>query len=426
MTVRQLMVRLLALLSLAYVASAAPLRAEQESDGPFELKGFASLRAGITWGQRSWLSDGFGRLTTSGNGAGAARAVAEAHSQAAFAWRPSDLFGAYLHVVARYEPDSEGDPLAVPEAYVETAPSLGPRLWGRIRLGTMYLPTSRENSDPLWASPYTLTFSAWNSWIAEEFRPTGLDVSLMVPLGQTFESQLGVTAFIGADTSGTLLAWRGWSFSDRSSGIGETLPVPPIRSLQPGGPFYGRQEEYSGPLDELDDHAGGAIRWRLESPGHALAQATYVDNGGDRGWYDGQYSWETTFTHVAAQAWWGRGWTMMAEAASGRTAMGRYARAKVESRFWTSYLLASWRRGKWRVSVRHDRFGLEDRDQSYAEPNGENGYAWTVAAMWRFRQHVRLGIELLDVQGDRAAVADAGGDPDLSAWRALCEVRAIF
>ena len=41
----------------------------------------------------------------------------------------------------------------------------------------MFLPTSRENVDPLWQSPYTLTLSSLNTWIGEEVRLAGLDVA---------------------------------------------------------------------------------------------------------------------------------------------------------------------------------------------------------------------------------------------------------
>jgi hypothetical protein len=44
----------------------------------------------------------------------------------------------------------------------------------------MYFPQpSRENVDPLWSSPYTITLSALNTWIGEEVRLTGLEAALV-------------------------------------------------------------------------------------------------------------------------------------------------------------------------------------------------------------------------------------------------------
>ena len=60
-----------------------------------------------------------------------------------------------------------------------------------------------------------------------------------------------------------------------------------------------------------------------------------------------------------------------------------------------------------RLTARYDRFENIDKD-GVAEPNGESGWAVTVAGFWTPRPWLRIGLEYLDLDGDRPAAAFAG------------------
>ena len=110
----------------------------------------------------------------------------------------------------------------------------------RLRAGSFWLPTSRENVDPLWTSRYTITYSALNSWIGQEVRPLGADLQF----SPNFYFTMGATAFRGNDTMGTLLASRATCARRRAipqptssgdAGIGSQSRGRPRIGLQGGG-----------------------------------------------------------------------------------------------------------------------------------------------------------------------------------------------
>ena len=108
----------------------------------------------------------------------------------------------------------------------------------RLRAGEFWLPTSRENTDPLWTSKYTITYSALNSWMAQEVRPIGADLQW----SPSFYVTVGATAFRGNDTMGTLLAGRGWTFGNYLAAYNENLPTPGPRADPPVRRGSRRQE----------------------------------------------------------------------------------------------------------------------------------------------------------------------------------------
>ncbi len=95
----------------------------------------------------------------------------------------------------------------------------------------------------------------------------------------------------------------------------------------------------------------------------------------------------------------------------------------VDVRFKVGYALLSWSRGSWRVTARLDGFHDEDRDGT-AEPDAEAGSAVTVAAFWKPRDFVRLGLEYVEVRGERAAAS--GVAFAIGGRCALLEVRLLF
>jgi hypothetical protein len=372
----------------------------------------------------AWIDGGFGRLTEGGDPV-ESEALARAEAHVGLDWSPTPVILLRLHGTARTEPDAAGGSRAgLSEAFVQARPELSPSLALRVRAGLMFLPTSRENVDPLWQSPYTLTFSALNAWIGEEVRPAGLDLAAQMGGAGESRVEVGAMAFGGADTAGALLAWRGWAMGTRLSVVGETVPLPPLPTLAPGAAFAGQRDDGTRPVDELDGRVGWHARARWSRDGLGLLQAAWTDNRGDRALHRGQYAWATRFLSVAAEA--RRRPSLVTEAPSATPAW-----ASRPDPTWTCGSGRATRSSRGpasrtvRLTARYDRFRNEDRD-GVAEPNGESGWSVTVAAFYRPRSWLRLGVEVLDLRSDRPAAAFSGQAADAGALRAQAELRLSF
>lgn len=394
--------------------------------GTLKLDGILIARGIATEGQRSWLEGGFGRLTEGADAPADSLATLRGHAHLGLDWKPSGTVLVHLHGVARAEPGRVGGSrVGLAEGFVQVRPGLSPSTTLRLRAGTFFSGTSRENTGRLWSSPYTLTLSALNTWIAEEMRVTGLEGVLDVKTSGRDEFQVGATAFGGSDTLGTLVAWRGWSMGDRLSTVGEVLPLPPLRSLAPDGPFKGQRGDGTRPLDELDERLGWQARARWERSDLVTLQASFVDSRGDRELHRGQYAWRARFGVVGADVHLTRSLVLVGEGSVGDAGMGPQAAERVDVRFKVGYVLLSWAGEKARLSARYDRFRNVDRDGT-AEPDGESGRAFTLAAFWLPSSHWRVGVEALDLRASRPAAADSGADPDTDARRLQLELRFLF
>jgi len=76
----------------------------------------------------------------------------------------------------------------------------------------------------------------------------------------------------------------------------------------------------------------------------------------------------------------------------------------VESRFRSSFALATWRSGRAGASIRTEAFGVKQRGSLIGTADGERGWAATVAGHRSLDNHVSLWIEGLHVdsrRGDR-------------------------
>jgi hypothetical protein len=418
--------------------------------GELELYGFGAARGIGVSGQPPWLEGGFGRLTEGADAPGDSAYTGRALLHAGLDWKPTDTFLLHLHGIARAEPsEAGGERFGVPEAYAVFRPELSATVSLQLKGGLFFPGTSLENPDRLWASPYTITFSALNTWLAEELRLTGLETRLLWSDGRD-TLHAGGTAFVANDTLGTLVAWRGWSLSDRFTVVGERLPLPPLGSLQPGGALSVQRDDGTRPIGELDDRLGWMVRGGWERRDRAALQASYFDDRGDRQLYDGEYAWDTRFWVVGGRLEPGGGLTLLGEAMFGNTAMGApdvvratdpYGNpdtppgttsyppgatpAFVDTDFATAYAMLSWQRSSLRLSARFDWFRNEDRD-GVAEDESEDGNAFTIAAFWTPVERLRIGAEFLTIAAQRPAAAQSWADPNTDAWKATLEARLFF
>ncbi len=381
----------------------------------FQLHGFLSAREIYTSGQPGWLQGGFGRLDTGAAAVDDHRLTTLAVAQIGAEWAPASWIDLHAHGVARRDqPGSAGKRAGLVEAYVDVHSE-----HFEVRAGQFFLGTSRENTDPLWTSPYTVNFSPLNSWIGEEFRPVGIDLAWR----PNFYVTAGATAFRDSDSLGALLAWRGWTVGNRLTVYNEVLPLPPLFSLPTD--FADQRRDGTVPFErDLDGRTGISGRLRLQLPERAMMQLTRVDNRGDRKEYRGEYAWQTHFNIAAAQIGLTSPTTFAGEYCWGATGMG-FTPHFVQADISTWYLLTSYKRAEDRFSIRFDTFSTKDRD-GVAENNSEHGHSWVLAWMHDLKPNVRLGTEFAQVTGSRPAAQQSGFSPNTDGRSVTVEVRYGF
>jgi len=338
----------------------------------------------------TWLGGGVGKLRygedSSNLGVGRAVFTYDYHIRPTLA----------AHLVADYARD--GSPgVDATEAYLEWRPV--PRSSGRHRLraGMFYPPISLENGDAGWSSPYSITSSAINTWIAEEIRTIGFEWSFGRPLGARAagrEMRWFAGVYWNNDPAGTLLSWKGWSLHDRQSRFGDVLMLPALPQIGPGAMFQ-NQAFWTIPFQETDGRAGiyAGTEWRVSR--RARLTAMHYDNRADPlSLRDGQYGWSTDFNHAGAQIDLPLGLGLVAQWMEGVTGMGPTINGTmvIDNDFASYFLLLTRRFDKHRVSLRYDDFEVVDRDSTPLDANDEHGDALTLA--YRFDQSERLSFEL--------------------------------
>lgn len=406
-----------------------PASFADDDGGPSPLlwSGFGLARGTSVEGAPSWRDGGFGVFDSGSTEDDESTGLGQAHMT--LEWRPSASWSAYVHAVARAEPDAlEGREVGVVEAYGEYERNARDADLWRIRFGHFLLPTSRENIDVGWSSPYTLSFSALNTWIGEEVRATGLLTAYHLAVGSTDELQFGASGFGNNDSSGSLLAWRGFVLGDRLSVYGEYAPLPPLRGFMEGGAFAVQDERGTNPFgSDLDDRLGWSGFLRYSRPEVATVQYTHYDNRGDRGFYVNEYAWRTRFDLVGADFHWGP-WSFAGEWMGGSTGMGDVTDRHVQLDYNSAYLLASYGGEGFRVSVRYDDFETLERDESVGyDPNDGGGSAWAFAGFYEPAQWpLRLGAEWLDVNAERTSSGLVTGDRMVGGQSLTVELRYFF
>jgi hypothetical protein len=409
---------------------AFPVSVVWSQDDPIEWQGFIGVRGGVADGPLAWPEGGFGRLYAGGDAGEDFQTHARIESQVSLNWQSSGSWSGRLHAAARYEDsDVPGPGLGVTEAWLGYQRAVGANSELRARAGLFFFPSSQENIDPLWGSPYTLSFSAINAWFAEEFRPIGLDLEQSVFTSSDSIWNLGATLFGGNDQLGTLVAWRGWAMHDRLSLLDESLALPPVFSLEADGVFGQFQRPFRTTAfgRDLDSRPGYALRAGFEHKGRAGAQLAWVDNRGDRGLHDDEYAWRTGFWLLGGFFSLSERMELIFEATRGNTRMNFPGSPWVDVDFHAAYLLASYASDQGRWSIRHDRFGASDRIGNPAwGVFDDRGQAWTLAWIRQFDERHRLGVELLWLDSRRPVALASGGPLDTSGRTLTLEWRWLF
>src|SRR5688500_3761682 len=262
-------------------------------------------------------------------------------------WLPSPRFGAHVHLLARNESDeSRRGRVGIVQAYLDQTFERGPH---RLRLteGAFFLPTSCENVDALWETPYTITSSALNSWIGEEFRPVGVDAAYTLRQPSRGSLTGALTVFTGNDTLGSFPAVRGWSIRDHLALLGEHLKID--------------NEYFTSVSAETDHRLGWAARGRWNNA-RATVMLTHLDNRSDALEHGDLFNWTTRFDILGADYAIGD-WTLAGEYGWGTTDIIIEGEGKFRSQLSASYVLVSRRLANGRATLRADVFEVDDKRQ---------------------------------------------------------------
>lgn len=311
-----------------------------------------------------------------------------------------------VHLDASAWGDHDRIPVGLTEAFLQFRPYpfAGYRL--RVKAGAFYPPVSLENRAAGWESPYSLSYSAIDSWLAIEVRTIGAEATLdWLGTRQGHAFDLGATAgvFGWDERAGAFIAEDGFTLTDRQTPYGGRVGLPGdpvLRNLEPFRELDGRAGAYGGlELRWLDRVVVRALRYDNRADPTAMDRAT------------GALAWETSFDSVGVRAESADGWTAIAQGLKGNTAIapgGFY----LAWPFKAEYALLAKQLGRHMLSLRYDRFEV---DTNIAAGDGsESGHAWTAAYSFTPDAHWRFTLEWLRVTSNSYNRADAFGLPALA------------
>ncbi len=287
----------------------------------------------------------------------------------------------------------EKNPIDLTEAYVELRPYPRAGFRARLKAGAFYAPISLENRAAGWESPYTLSSSALDSWVAEELRTIGLETQidwLGTRLGYDFDLAIVGAAFGWNEPAGIALASHGFALDDRQTPLFGRVGLPgaePVDGFQEFREIDGRVGTYGGV----------ELRW-LE---RVTFRALHYDNHADPASFDastGEHAWATHFDSAGIRAE-SLGWTAIFQWMEGETYVAPAGVGELEWPFRARYLLLSRQMGHHAVTVRYDEFEV---GQPPVEHGLQNGHATTAAYVYMPGTRWRFTLEWLRVRSSQS------------------------
>src|ERR1700730_4286144 len=136
-----------------------------------------------------------------------------------------------LHAVMDAYGDHDRNPADLSAFWAAGRPFPTSALRWRVRVGAFYMPISLENRGPGWSDVYSITPSALNTWLGEEFRTIGTELEarwLGASSGYLGDVSLVAAAYAWNDPARELIADRGFALTDRPSTLFGGLGRPPI------------------------------------------------------------------------------------------------------------------------------------------------------------------------------------------------------
>lgn len=274
-----------------------------------------------------------------------------------------------LHAVIDAYGDHDRNPVDLSEAWAEVRPFPSGAVRWHARVGAFHMPVSLENRATGWTDVYTITPSALNTWLGEEFRTIGAEVGARwLGASSGYLGDVGIVAAVYAwnDPAGALLADRGFAMTDRPSTLFGGLGRPPIT-------FY----------HEIDRKPGyyAGLTWRHHD--RLEVRVLQYDNRADPGAATtaGGGAWLTRFWSFGARLEPTAHWTFIAQYLDGLTEIGSDASAYDQFRmnYHAAFGLASFEWRRERLTARFDQFGTHQTRGFNGPPSSQYGHAWTAA-----------------------------------------------
>ena len=404
------MARLPIKFAVAFISLAACAVYASDSPNRYQLNAGIDASYINASGYNSWTEGSVGKLlyddTTDG------LKISQAFADMEF-WLTDTL---KARAVVNAYPDDLGSLVDFTQAYLEWRPVPRSRNRYRLKVGAFYPHLSLENVSAGWDSPYTMSYSAINTWIAEELRTIGAELSVSrrpQVFGGAHTFSLQGAVFVANDPTGSLLSWKGWSAHNRQSRFSDQLPLAPLPQIQPGGLFE-QQDPYVEPFREIDGRAGFYVGGEWQFDRQFLVRAMHYDNRADPSAFEnGQYAWATRFDHIAAQIVLPANWNLMFQWMNGSSAMGPVVNGAhmVDVDFDSKYLMLTRQFDRHRVSLRYDVFEVTQNDRTPEDNNPEDGYVWTLAYFYELSKNVSIGAESLIIKTHHCGWIYYGLDP---------------
>ncbi|OUS31916.1 hypothetical protein A9Q99_02145 [Gammaproteobacteria bacterium 45_16_T64] len=283
------------------------------------------------------------------------------------------------------------------------------------KAGSFYPALSFENVDIGWTSPFAYTNSAINTWIGEEIRINGLELSLSRKgnrrnnIPHSFSALLGV--YKGNDPAGTVLAWRGFALHDKQTQLNENLPFANYPSIQT--PPLEQQNDYVDVFREEDDRYGFYVGGHWNYKRKSKLRYYYYDNQADPlRVSSGQYAWHTKFHSVSWLYRPIKNWRFISQYLTGTTLMGPNA---VYLGYESYYVLASYKQKKHRLTTRIDRFGTFNKNDILPEDdNRSQGTALTLTWRYAIDKSWQIGAEWTKIESTQNSREQFGKDKALN------------
>jgi hypothetical protein len=282
-------------------------------------------------------------------------------------------------------------PVDATEAYFQLHPYPFGDWRTRVKLGAFYAPMSLENRADGWESPYTLSSSAMDSWVAQELRTIGAEFKLEW-LGTHSGHDFDVGAVVGVygwnEKAGAALATSGFTITDWQGTLFGRV---------------GRADGLTGEINEYhqyDNRAGTYLGLDVHYLDRVTFEALHYDNHANPAAEEeatGSYAWLTRFDTAGVRFENDAGWTAIVQWLAGETFVEPEGLGLLGWNYVTRYVLLSKRSGDHTVSVRYDDFKVGA--EQLLPLGNQAGHAVTLAYRFEPNAHWRFTLEGVRVRG---------------------------
>ena len=289
-----------------------------------------------------------------------------------------------LHSVIDAYGDHNGNAVDLSEFWVEISPFPTQSIRWRARIGAFFMPVSLENRGPGWSDVYSITPSAINTWLGDEFRTLGTEIEARwLGVNSDYRGDVALIASVYGwnDAAGTLLAQRGFALTDRPSTLFGGIGLPRAN-------IYHEIDHKPGYYAGIDWHHHDWVEFR----------ALRYDNRADPGAYtiDGGGAWRTRFSSFGLRLEPAEYLTILLQYVDGDTAVGADSLGSDQYilNYHAGYALASIERNRDRLTLRGDRFSMHQvSGLAFGPPSDEAGHAWTLSWTHEFSNHWQSAVE---------------------------------